>query len=820
MKSQRGVAIIIILYSIVIFLSLGVTFIGDAINKSRSLQGSKDAQLALSMANAGISYTMNYLGNLNHWDTPTRLVEQANYLYPPDAPPSSTIRVTLQRDPATPPYPAPASSIWYRLTLATADQLLPGTIAPGKRGSFEVYILLARRNGFDEFGNNPVTGSTDSIFGLNYVTLQSTGSARSENGSFTYATRVAEARVRRDIKYPTAYYQNWRAWDLPGNMPPGQYFGNPTKDDNMANAAGVGDNFKLDGIAMAAAGSPYANQTAGGINVFDLNGNPNDNSKFLGTTDITYTQQQQSALVPSGDTNAVFTGKTTRYGSNLLGFPKPFGAANDPQGKYAPTYMLKAYTTASANTTVSGAVRGTAFKVSSTNNGTVTLGGGTPRDVEFIDESASLPKDRNYRKPGLAFFDVTYNANGTVTVDKRGFYSQKSLPGFPVNINPSTLTSNVLYFHGGNVRVHNATGNSGGLRDNGLTLVVNQGEGFYSSGGSDITPPELTDAVRYNSYSNTSTDVKYFDKDGVVQTKGGSHQNSYADGNYVSVRWIGDYDTGYPDPSDPNYGRTIYTEMPRPKPPTGKKPAPAMPKYIGGKWWFPDPKLDRDHATDTATSGTDTYKDDSEEVYANATAYEFSEGNTTITGDTTYTDSQTGGNGMLLGIVTRNYILMNDFSANAKSADSEGYYSTKFRGMVVSTNHGVQWEGNTAANGLDPAGYSTNQLPSRSLNNQDQWLTNFDTGGAQWVGINSLLASKGKKWKLKVTGSMISPFIDVDSDVSNNGYAYQEIKADPSTPNGLPPAIPEWTFSSFRNLGYIAFYNVLSYTDKGSLKAK
>lgn len=804
-KKDKGLALIVAMYTMIILAVLGTFFTADSITKSHTLRDYKDSQLALQMANAGIAFAMHYLGEFN--DTQT-----GNNNAPIWA---NSITIALRNNPVN------FSSIRFNVNPLGAgncpsDNTLPANcvaivpdpirgfnnapsmaIGPGRWGRMRIDLVRVQRRSLAE----------EDPYSVVYIEFTATGEiCTDQNCNTVIATRNVVARARRNYNISTAFYQNWNGWELPGAPPPNQ-------NDQTDMAAGVGDNFTLMGPAISAGGSPYASSgshgnqstrnTSGSIQIWDTDTDNPDNARFLGVSFLRVSQAQETSVVAGGTPNNYFLGPATNYTTpNLPPLPtgQPFAAATNKAGEHlntAPGNMLSLYESAEDDNAV--------FVVpSDTNDVKEVKGDGTDANGYMVEK---FPGIATHRKPGFAITEITFdcdnNSQPLITVRQLGYYSGRPIsssrtfdfdPGTPT----PTLQNGIIYIQGGNVRVRNGACN-GNPNNMGLfgsarvTIVANQGEAFYDSSGQDITEtvaPLLRNATRYNSSSN-----------GQQTFSGGG---TYRNGEYLTVN---NYDatTHNPRTNDPNYERTVFIDKSNweflaatqygdqdPKTPGLQLPDGAPVKDSTGRWWWPAPgELDpnsqnTDKAIETAIAQNSVI-----------------EGNITIAGDITSTGGQ---NGVGIGLIARNYFLLNDIDAPRKAALSDpAKHKTTVQAMMLSTNHSMQWEGNTALN-------ETTSNDSY-LNYQGNYQSSIST---------MLRNNKGdNRWTLSLQGSVMSPFIDVDADIAGNGYDIQQFSSDPNILTNLPPGFPRWSFTQLRDNFRIPLrYDIINYTDKGAIKSR
>ena len=771
-NSQQGIALITSMYTMIILAALGTFFIADMISKSRTLGSYSESKLALQMANTGAAFAMHYLGDLYNNQSQGCSVTSCpiwSNTYTIDTSKTDMQQgidfsgVTFKLSTVTTSGQNRTYSLTLPATLPASSGYLPREIAPGRLGGFEVTIKIKLRT---------PSPDPDDIYSVEYMEFTSKGTVYSSNG-VKLATREVITRTRRNFGLGTAFYQNWNGWDLPGAAPPNQTEGTDS-------AGGVGDNFLFKGVALSGGDSPYAKSTAGTIRAVDQDGNSSNDAKFLGNTLLNGSKTAQENV----GNPSIFVGPAVKYEIGTVSFPtgNPFGPA---VGNTAPAHMKRLYELALADRAV--------FTTPS-NQQSEVKGDGTDSAGYLVEK---FKDEEIHRKPGFAITDVSFdkNSNGdsVITVKRIGYYSGKVIS--ETTIEPTALSNGVIYVQGGNVRVHNGRDykndkrNTAGLSEGRVTIVANQGEAFYNSSGTDITPTDLSNSSRYMSNQNGSQTF--------------SDGGTYVNGKYITA-----------NPNNTNdsyYNRTIFiseTDYNSLKPQNTPNGAPIK---INGKWWWKAP-------SELDPSNTQKSYD------AALSQFGVSEGSITITGDVTY---QGGDEGAGLGLIARNYLMIADKDANAKNTTDFNGDGTQndldrqltIQAVMLSTNHSLQWEGSTVLNSNVPGDSFINQdfyfnpnIPKEAI---DEKKPNPIT---PLVGASQV----GKFWPFSLKGELTAPFLDVEGDTSGNGYLKQQYSSDSNTITDLPPGFPRLSFSQLQAMSsYLTIrYEVINYTDKGALKEK
>lgn len=479
--APKGIALIIAMYVTVILLALGTFFIADQIDKSKTVIDYKDSELALQGANAGLNLMVNYLGNVeNDWSdamllrnpssgsticgsTPAFLY--ANSYHIQFGYGSNNVQLFSQSQGST------LFESDYPFEITDPIEVSPeGDRVATITGTLKLFTVSS-----ESCGSPSDTNPSDLVSVEVDVTSQisngvETGGTLSA-GNVVYAARSVQWTGSRHPLLESLY-QCWSCWDAAGN----KY---PNSTDGTDNAAFVGNGYTTDSstgdLGQQATtetpdtpySSPYGALQDGILNVQNNGGPP--------------AAQFNGEILADGNVNGC-GGCDVKTGESVpLPTGSPFGAAEDGSGNFtgntAASAMAQEYISAASDQGCSGTVK-SVFVDSSEDVGPGTPGG-TPHDIEIP------PSGSGDEKPGEAITDITLNPpttqnpNGTITIDQIGYYSGSILNS--ETFSPTQLQNGVIYVQGGNVRVHGDLGGSG------LTVVANQGEGFFNANGVDIT---------------------------------------------------------------------------------------------------------------------------------------------------------------------------------------------------------------------------------------------------------------------------------------------------------------------------------------------
>ncbi|MGM9997897.1 MAG: hypothetical protein ACI38Q_00615 [Candidatus Bruticola sp.] len=162
------------------------------------------------------------------------------------------------------------------------------------------------------------------------------------------------------------------------------------------------------------------------------------------------------------------------------------------------------------------------------------------------------------------------------------------------------------------------------------------------------------------------------------------------------------------------------------------------------------------------------------------------EGNVMMTSDIAYKP----GSSSSLGVVAKNYILLNDKSLGVKSTQAKKD-QLRIDAVLMSMDHSVQFDwNNMAANSQANYNYL---VADRTLKRADQRT-------------------------FKLNGAIVSSFLDVEGDTNGRGYYTQKFNHDENLRYNLPPLFPRWDISNFAKNGIFGEWMITAYEDKGAIR--
>lgn len=172
------------------------------------------------------------------------------------------------------------------------------------------------------------------------------------------------------------------------------------------------------------------------------------------------------------------------------------------------------------------------------------------------------------------------------------------------------------------------------------------------------------------------------------------------------------------------------------------------------------------------------------------------EGNVILASDIAYKSSSNSSPS--LGIVAKNYILLNDKSLNSKgSKDKQDVL--RVDAVLMSMDHSVQFDwNNMAANNAKLSGGSKTLYEELTSNRN--------------------ISNSGKNARtFQLNGAIVSGFLDVEGDTNGRGYYVQNFKHDENLRYNLPPIFPRWKVGEFAERGVFGDWMITAYEDKGAI---
>lgn len=742
-KSRKGIAIIAALFASAIVLILGVSFLMLAFKESDSTKADNESTLALQMAHAGVELTLNYMSVVGNWEYD----------------PSYSVRLMEY---ATTPNPHKSESI---LNESFKFQVQREVLAD--RIQYTIYITPDRAIGQGDFyEGNIVVSMEQAVFTSGqppHYIISSMGSVYRKGKNKPSASRVVQCRFREKTALDNLLFvQNMRAWDLVGNgVTP------PNAEDGSNNSVGIPSNYTANGPVTIDGSSDFANETAGNLNFFST-----DNVHFYGQTSI----NQSENLFPDG------TDQETQEGIFAGGLSTNQASVGLPERA---SYMSTDY---NGNGSISSSEKGNAVRLAEDYSGQNAAGQNyvkayyscgdndglsTPSNTighckctdpeampkwqgqwgidpsnQYDNMSRDVPADVEFdgdmvnSKPGFAKFTVEFNANGTLTLSKTTAYTNVTT----VLLNNASLDrfkNGMLYIEGGNVEVKNAE-NNGGV--NGQLTVVSAESAKREAYAYSVTTSDNQTITQYSTKERNQevypNNPEYWVPGKIVGKEVSSVKQLFSSSSiYVPYD-----DSRLPIRVDAAGNLTGNFDR--------------VPPYkVGGKWVWPGESTILNTIKNSATTDGSViglYNDIERE------------GNLTIGGELTYKGSSS------LGLIAKNYILLNDDNVSASGS------SLTVNAVLMSFDHSLQFD-------------------DVNMSGKDDWIS-----------------QPGMNGKFNFMGSNISAFADVEGKIDGTGYTTQTLMYDQNLKYTLPPNFPRWDLTQLDPSVVIDFV-ILSYQDKGAI---
>lgn len=181
------------------------------------------------------------------------------------------------------------------------------------------------------------------------------------------------------------------------------------------------------------------------------------------------------------------------------------------------------------------------------------------------------------------------------------------------------------------------------------------------------------------------------------------------------------------------------------------------------------------------------------------------EGNVILASDIAYKSSSNSSPS--LGIVAKNYILLNDKSLNSKGNSLDRLEGKLKRdvlrvdAVLMSMDHSVQFDwNNMAAN-------------NAKFGNKSDAKTLYE----ELISNRNIYNSGKNARTFKLNGAIVSGFLDVEGDTNGRGYYVQSFKHDENLRYNLPPIFPRWKVGEFAERGVFGDWMITAYEDKGAI---
>jgi hypothetical protein len=248
-RKKNGVALIIALFTVFAILTMGVAYIGISYTNSRASAGLEKEAMAVGLANAGVEYAINWMGDPHHWGGIVALNPTASDV------PVGPLKVRVSALAATDEFFDTPHNQFERdnsrviETMASLPALgITSNSNPGLYGQWRILVL-------PEAGDSVTVAGCGTAFQYN-VNFRVICRARILSGSDpSVAKRIASREVlaRVSNEFPGSIYQNIRSYDAAGG------FHYPNRQECTADAVFVAENFTWDGGIRIDGANPDTN---------------------------------------------------------------------------------------------------------------------------------------------------------------------------------------------------------------------------------------------------------------------------------------------------------------------------------------------------------------------------------------------------------------------------------------------------------------------------------------------------------------------------------------------------------------------------------
>lgn len=809
---KKGAALVATLFAVVIVLTLGFAFIILSISENKAIKADMESTLALQTAKSGIELLLCYMGS----PCMNNLGDQNNpvvWEYESDSGSKMEINEVLKAY-------SSGNPVNFRPNRFPPDDKLQlvisrkwNTSVVPNRYDYDIEILPDRKLGRGLVGHMTIK-MQQTVFGIGQpptFIATSTGSVYNTDSQGKrignpIASRQVEVRFREETAQDNLIFvQNHAAYDVVGNLvsPPNNFDGSDTK-------VGIFANYTCNGSIVIDGGSNFAKSTAGFLNFFSVSG-----VNFFGNVLINGANNVYDPSINQSDRSKPF--KAGLYkGQPSKGLPDKSNYMNedrDGNGSLSAAEQGRAF--ALASDTSGGNYVKAVWKCGD-NDGLPTPAGlvghskgpsnapnkyypdppGTPENQKM---SVNVPSDIEFdgtatnKTPGFAKFIVEFTKDGKVSISKVTAYTGTSVnllraEGYGDSVSVDRFKNGILYFEGGNVEVK-------GTFKGQLTIVCAESP-YREAYAYDVVSKDNPNTAKGRQYVFPDD----YNNDGKPEYSSNPDLAKYP-GKYENHE-IGQVTPVFRDFSSSGLSNsdTIYThynntkKLPYSADATGKyykntfdskgnlvssvvvpkSEVPPPPYYIGGKWiWPSDWQISSSSvlAKETGTGGKNNgLFSDTER-----------EGNIILAGDLQYTEHETNA----LGLIAKNWILLNDIEAKNKFTNNNLKDELNARGVLMSFDHSVQFD--------------DVNLARRAA---DLWYSKKDMNGL-----------------FNFMGSLISQYSDVEGKTDGTGYTRQNFQWDPNLKHCHPPHFPRWDKGQMSK-NVVLRYVILGYQDKGAVKVQ
>lgn len=173
------------------------------------------------------------------------------------------------------------------------------------------------------------------------------------------------------------------------------------------------------------------------------------------------------------------------------------------------------------------------------------------------------------------------------------------------------------------------------------------------------------------------------------------------------------------------------------------------------------------------------------------------EGNVILASDIAYDSSNKGTSKLpTLGIVAKNYVLLNDKSLNTNVKNTpDKKNQLRIDAVLMSMDHSVQFDWN-------------NMAANSTRNYQELIAKRGKDEHGRYMGPHRTF---------KLNGAIVSGFLDTEGDTNGRGYYDQKFSHDENLRYNLPPCFPRWDIGTFAGKGIFGDYMIIAYEDKGAI---
>ncbi|MDQ7826543.1 MAG: hypothetical protein RDV48_27320 [Candidatus Eremiobacteraeota bacterium] len=243
--NEKGIALVIALFTIFAILTMGVTYIGISFTNSRAAAGYEKEAVAVSLANAAVDFALYHMGDPGNWslDSATN-INVLKSITTATTPPSGSFMpsITVESASSDPEFNvAPYKTNANAMVIATSstDMSDLGFASSGLHSHWRILVVPEAE------GSVMVSGEAAYTYNVNYrIIVKARIMSQKDKDPASYPQYIVSSRevlARVSNEFPGSIYQNIRSYDIGG----GYHY--PNQQECTDDAVFVCEDFTWDG---------------------------------------------------------------------------------------------------------------------------------------------------------------------------------------------------------------------------------------------------------------------------------------------------------------------------------------------------------------------------------------------------------------------------------------------------------------------------------------------------------------------------------------------------------------------------------------------